>query len=409
MKKSLLFCAVLLFTAFQSYSQTDRFAYVITDVNKDGGSWICLRKIDLHTYAYSDVLLQGADASLPAYDAVTRAQRTVPYTDARIGIAANAAFGSGVAAIAYDRKSNRLYYTPMMVDQLRYIDLKTMKVYFGGTTSDALKVKAANQSNIVTRMTFASDGNGYALTNDGSHLVRFSSDKALTVTDLGTVVDDPANKSTSVHNSCNSFGGDMIADDDGNLYVFSARNHVFKIDIETKVAAYLGTITGLPESFSSNGVAVGNDNRIILASAGSGHALYAVDPKTWAATPLEGDTPWRSADLANSNLLTTRMPVVPPPVLAQAEEIADSRIQLYPNPVVNKQFTVQFSSLLDGNYTLQVTDVLGREVTRSVLNIKGKGQTELIQLSPVTKSGVYIVKIVDRNAQVVFTRKIVVP
>jgi hypothetical protein len=34
---------------------------------------------------------------------------------------------SSVAAIAYDRKANRLYYAPMNIDQLRYIDLSTME------------------------------------------------------------------------------------------------------------------------------------------------------------------------------------------------------------------------------------------------------------------------------------------
>ena len=32
------------------------------------------------------------------------------------------ALNSSVAAIAYDRKANRLYYAPMSIDQLRYID-----------------------------------------------------------------------------------------------------------------------------------------------------------------------------------------------------------------------------------------------------------------------------------------------
>ncbi|MET0394855.1 MAG: T9SS type A sorting domain-containing protein [Chitinophagaceae bacterium] len=408
MKKSLLFCATFLVTTFALYSQTDRFAYVITDVIPEGGNWYSLRKIDLRSNAYSDILLNGSDAAATAYDATTRAQLAAPYRDERFGTAANAAFSTGVAAIAYDRKNNRLYYTPMLIDQLRYIDLKTMKVYFAGSTSDALKVKAADQSNIITRMTFASDGNGYALTNDGNHLVRFTTGKTPDVTDLGTLVDDPANKSTSIHNSCSSFGGDMIADDDGNLYVFSARNHVFRINIDTKVSTYLGTVSGLPQSFSTNGAAVTADNRIIVASAAAGGMLYAIDYKTWSATAIDGNRPWRSADLANSNLLVTRMPVVVPPLLSSPEETPDSKIQLYPNPVVNKQFTVQFSGL-DGNYTLQVTDVLGRETTRSIININGKGQTETIHLPLTTKAGVYVVKIVDRNTEVVFTRKIVVP
>lgn len=408
MKKSLLFCASLLFTTAYLHSQTDRFAYVITDVDREGGSWSCLRKIDLQSNTFSDILLKGNDATAPAYDAVSKTPLATPYTDARYGNAAHAAFATGVAAIAYDRKNNRLYYTPMFIDQLRYVDLKTMNVYFAGSTSDALKIKAADQSNIVTRMAFASDGNGYALTNDGNHLVRFTTGKVPSVTDLGHVVDDPANNNTSIHSSCSSFGGDMIADDDGNLYVFSARNTVFRINIESKTATHLGAVSGLPQNFSINGAAVGNDNRIVIASAAGNHALYTIDPKTWAATIINGDTPWRSADLANGNLLTTRGPVIIPALLASPEEKQDSRIQLYPNPVVNKQFTVQFSGL-EGNYTLQVTDVLGRETTRSVINITGKGQTEIIHLPAVTKAGVYMVRIVDQQThQAAFTGKIVV-
>ena len=48
----------------------------------------------------------------------------------RYGNILQAPFATGVAAAAYDKKHNRLYFTPMFVDQLRYIDLKTMKVYY---------------------------------------------------------------------------------------------------------------------------------------------------------------------------------------------------------------------------------------------------------------------------------------
>lgn len=408
MKKSLLFCATLLFTAFHVHSQVDRFAYVITDIDKEGGTWTCLRKIDLQSNTFGEILLHGSDAGAPAYDAVTKNQLAAPYTDPRFGNVANAAFATGVAAIAYDRKNNRLYYAPMFIDQLRYIDLKTMKVYFAGGTADALKVKAADQSNIITRMAFASDGNGYALTNDGNHLIRFTTGKTHTVTDLGMLADDPANKSVSVHNSCSSFGGDMIADDDGNLYVFSAHNHVFKINIETKVATHLGMVSGLPQHFTINGAAVTEDNRILVASATSNDALYAIDHKTWAATAVHTGSTWRSADLASSHLLATRQPMIIPPVLSSVvEDIQDNRIHLYPNPVVNKQFVVQFYEL-DGNYTLQVTDMLGREMTRSVIDVKVKAQTVIVRLPAMARPGLYLVKIVAPGNQPVFTRKIVV-
>ena len=120
-----------------------------------------------------------------------------------------------------------------------------MKVYYPADRGfSGQSQKSSDQGNIVTRMVIADDGNGYAMTNDGTQLLRFSTGKKLEITDLGSLVDDQANKGISVHNSCSSYGGDMIADDNGNMFVFSARNHVFKINIESKVATHLGTITG---------------------------------------------------------------------------------------------------------------------------------------------------------------------
>jgi hypothetical protein len=89
-----------------------------------------LRKLNLQTGEYSDVLLNGNDASLLAYDAVSKKQFAAPLNDAMFGNAINAAFATGVAAMAYDKKNDRLYYTPMFIDQLRYLDLKTMKVFY---------------------------------------------------------------------------------------------------------------------------------------------------------------------------------------------------------------------------------------------------------------------------------------
>ena len=50
-------------------AQNDRFAYAITDVTKEGAGWNSLRKLDLTTGQYSDVLVNGTDATLAVYDA----------------------------------------------------------------------------------------------------------------------------------------------------------------------------------------------------------------------------------------------------------------------------------------------------------------------------------------------------
>ena len=403
---SFLFGAIL--SSLAASSQTDQFAYAITDINKEGANWSFLRKIDLKTGSFSEVLLNGNDATTLTYDDATKKQITEPLNDARFGKIANAAFGTGVAAIAYDKKNSRLYYTPMFIDQLRYIDLKTMKVYFVSTPGNAaLKLKASDQSNIITRMAIADDGNGYAFTNDGNHLLRFTTGKKITVTDIGALVDNPENKTVSIHNSCSSFGGDMIADDDGNLFVFSNRTNIFKVNIETKLATHLGTVSGLPSTFTINGAAVDNDNRILITSAVDNSSLYTVDSKTWTATTAKSTGGWRTSDLANSNLLSTRKPSPLIGLLKTADETGDSRIQLFPNPVINDQFTIQFN-LSEGNYTIQVKDVLGRQVAQATTNIKGKGQTKTLNLPAASSKGFYLVKIIDQNNKTVYSRKILV-
>lgn len=408
MRKIIPFLLVSFFSAFLANSQADRFAYAITDVNKEGANWSFLRKIDLKTGAFSEVVLNGNDASTIAYDDATKKQLLEPLKDARFGTTANAAFGTGVAAIAFDKRNNRLYYTPMFIDQLRYIDLKTMKVYFvTGSEFTGVKTKATDQSNIVTRMAIGDDGHGYALTNDGNHLLQFTTGKKISVIDMGAIVDDPGNKTVSIHNSCNSFGGDMIADDDGNLFLFSNKTNVFKINIGTKVATHLGTVSGLPATYTINGSAVDNKNQVLISSAVDNSSIYTVDIKTLTATPVKSTGAWRTADLATSNLLATRkqMPFVR--LIKAIEETGDGRVQLFPNPVTNNQFTVQFN-LAEGNYTVQIKDVLGRQVSRIKTNIKGEGQTENFQLPALSGKGFYLVTIIDQNNKTVFTKKILV-
>ena len=409
-----LFLGTVLLTTLVSAQQADRFAYAVTDVPEQNASWNFLRKLNLQTGEYSSILLSGNDVSLLAYDAATKKQMTAPLNDARYGNLVNAAFGTGVAAVAFDKKNNRLYYTPMFIDQLRYIDLKSMKVYY--VTDKAFTgnpQKSSDQGNIVTRMVIASDGKGYAMTNDGTQLIQFSTGKKLQIEDLGSIVDDPSNKGVSIHNSCSSFGGDMIADDDGNLYVFSARNHVFKVNIESKVATHLGVISGLPNGFTVNGAAVNENNQVIVGSAMESGSYFSVDAKSWAATPLKiAGTVWHSSDLANSNLLvsgnkpkTNNIDLISKNIPAQT---GDNKINIYPNPVTNNQFTIQFNDLAAGTYTLKVTDVTGRQVTQQVVNVTGENQSQLIKLAATNAKGVYLVNVTDPNSKSVFSTKIVV-
>lgn len=403
----------LIFSYSSAKAQSsDRYTWAITDIQPGGSNWSSLRKLNLQTGEYSAVLLDGSNSGLTMYDAVSKKPIDPPPADARFGNTINSAFGTGVAAMAYDKKNNRLYYTPMLFDQLRYIDLKTMKVFIvtgkGFTTKS---VKNADQGNIVTRMVIAADGYGYALTNDATQLIRFSTGKSLVTEDLGALVDDPSNNGLSIHNSCSSFGGDMIADNEGNLFVISARNHVFKINPSTKVATHLGMISGLPEGFTVNGAAVTMDNRILVSSAlltGS----FTVDHHNWSANPYTtGSNSWNSSDLANGNVLITaenKNNSVDFVSRNAAPNTGDTRISLYPNPVTNNQFVMQFRQLRAGNYSLQVTDVMGRNVIVQNISINGDNHAQVVKLDPAAARGIYLIKVTDGAKGEVFATKIVV-
>ena len=419
MRKSLPFLSLLLGTSLLTTTpttaqQADRFAYAVTDMQPQGVGWSFLRKINLQTGEYSQVLLTGNDASFLANDATTRKQFNAPLNDVRYGNTVNAAFATGVAAMAYDKRNNRIYYTPMLIDQLRYIDLKTMKVYYVADRGfSGQSQKSSDQGNIVTRMVIADDGNGYAMTNDGTQLLRFSTGKKLEITDLGSLVDDQANKGVSLHNSCSSYGGDMIADDNGNLFVFSARNHVFKINIESKVATHLGTITGLPAGFTVNGAAVNDENKIVVASAVQASSLYVVDAKTLVATQYKaGVTAWQTSDLANSNLLVSgaksKGTVTELVSRNNTPNSGDGKINIYPNPVINNQFVIQFNQLDAGSYTVQVTDVSGRQVVQQIINVSGENHAQTIKLAPSSSKGIYLVKVTDQSSKAVYSTKVVV-
>ena len=127
MRRALLsaFLPLTLSIVAQEVSAQDRFAFAITDVAKDGINWISLRKLDLGSGQYSEMLLNGTDMKTAVFDATSKKQLTLQ-ADARYGNTISMPFSNGVAAAAYDRDHNRLYFTPMFVDQLRYIDMKTM-------------------------------------------------------------------------------------------------------------------------------------------------------------------------------------------------------------------------------------------------------------------------------------------
>ena len=185
---------------------------------------------------------------------------------------------------------------------------------------------------------------------------------------------------------------------------------MFRVNIDSKVATLLGAVKELPKDFTSNGMVVNDQNQILLSSAVNGDtwAILSLDKMT--ATPFkpEGGV-WRSSDLANSNILQTRNTSTPTQeVITRTSPADDNRIMVYPNPVSDNHFTVQFSQMEAGTYMMTLNDVMGRQVVNRSINIGGIEHTEAVNLNSANAKGVYLIKLSSQNSKQVYTKKIVV-
>ena len=333
-------------------------------------------------------------------------------------------FATNSAAMAYDKKHERLYYTPMGINQLRYIDLKSNKIYYFENEPFGTVSSPGDGANQICRMVIASDGNGYALTNDGNHLIRFTTGKEPVITDLGALTDDAGNGNFSVH-SRKGYGGDMIADASGNLYVLTANRNVFKVSIESKVATYLGAIKGLPDGFSTNGAMVEEGSKVIVASSESAIGYFRFDLTTMQAEKVStNESVFNASDLANERLAFAKKKKdkkneeEPKPQQQVTEEVTkkspvqnsieNNGIAIYPNPATTGFVKVSFTNQPVGRYSLDLLDVTGKLIQTKEVNIRNTMQIEEVRIPKTLSAGSYLLKITGITNSVSFTNKIVV-
>ncbi|MBK8610936.1 MAG: T9SS type A sorting domain-containing protein [Chitinophagaceae bacterium] len=379
--------------------------FAITGDGNHDFMWMNIRQVDINTGKIVQDVYQREKTAFVMMDADSKAN----------SMAAQRPTETMVAAAAYDKNQNKLFFTPMRVGELRWLDLSaggnTQKYYT--VTSSLLNTKVAltDEANHFTRMVIAADGNGYALTNDGSRLVKFTTGKKVTITDLGPVVDDESNKTVSIKNKCTSWGGDMIADAYNKLYIISANHYVFSLDIDSRKAKQIGYITGLPATYSTNGAAVDNDGNVVVASANAFAGYYKFSMKDFVASFIEGsDMVYNASDLANGNLLYQKevdaartfadfKPVVP---------VLTNEAHIFPNPVTNSEFNIYFEGQAAGKYNVTITDLSGKPLMNRIVTVNAKTQIETVPMSRSFAKGMYMVKVTDANNKFIFTERIVV-
>lgn len=395
--KKVLLPMMAIVAGVSTFAQTKTFA--ITSEKKGEFTWTAIRELDFSTGEYTKTLFTKA----------SQQNQLMRGTAGNVVNDQTFINGRGVAAAAYDKNTNRIYFSEMMGNTLKFVDLATSTngtLTVGENTDSRFSTgtKKYDESNVITRMAFSNEGVGYALTNDGSSLIKFTTGANATVTNLGTINDSKKNKDISIHTQCTSWGGDMIGDIYGNLYVITMRNNVFKININKMEAEFVGAIKNLPATFTTNGAAADDDGNILLSSASNADNYYKVNASTLEAVAIKGGKDmYNVSDLANGNLVYQRKPIAASTVsLATTAEVS-----VYPNPAVGKTFNVSLNKLEVGNYNMILTDINGKAVINKQVNINGLSM-ENVTLPKATTAGVYMLRVVDVNGKTISTNRIVI-
>ncbi len=405
MKHKILLSASLVYFSLASFAQhSNSRAYAITGKPTNNFLWADIKQIDVNT---GKVIRTWFDANKTAFITdgqqlkTTYAQRDNPT-------------GFGVAACALDTRHNRLYFAPMHFSDIRFLDLSKSKANFTTISKNVIPftAKYLPEESQLSRMVFAADGYGYALSNDAQHFIRFTTGRKPVVENLGSLTDAATNKEISVHSKITGWGGDMVADAFGKLVIISASHHIFSVDVSSKVATYTGTLSGLPANYTTNGAMVDDEGNMIVSSANVFDGLYRVDMKNFTTAKITGtENTYNASDLANGNFLLqkeadniARFDLIKPSFNFDKQTAG----RIYPNPVTNDEFRVFFNKQLPGRYTVIITDLSGKAIQTKLINLSKGSQGEAVRLAQKMPKGTFFVKVLNEKKQLTFSEKLII-
>lgn len=382
MKKSLS-TLLLLFIGASSFAQQDIFALT----GKDAANIIFqdFRALDSRKGITENILLSGKDQP--------RVYSSKLNKDISEDVESSAnALSSQIAALAVDGRG-KLVYMPMFSSNIYILDSKTKDItLLENNLSNPTSCDTGSQ---FSRMATGNDGNVYALSNSGSQLLKISSkDGKYAVTDLGVVKDDSGNGENQLSKMQTGFGGDMIADDNNNFYVFSAFGSVFKVSLNDMKAKFIGKIKSLPENFSINGAAVNSEGKIVLASA-KGGVFHTLNLETLQAEKM------------NNNLNMPIYDLGSPYVLKSNKLAVDiNKNDIYPTKVSEGFVNVRIANNQKGNANVKVYNASGNLVSNQTITNISNSENR-IELGKLV-SGVYVVNVESENGKTIVSKKIVV-
>jgi uncharacterized repeat protein (TIGR01451 family) len=237
------------------------------------------------------------------------------------------------SALAYDKNSNRIYFVnnhTTAPQDLSYIDLNASPVCARRFVGYPLETNLSSGWNI-NRMSFCSDGFGYAVTQNGRDIIRFSINPSTGVpiiTRLGALINDLNNGSNNI---LSESGGDIFGDGSGNLYLIANSSNLYKINPNTRIATFLGAINPFPGT--SNSMAVDPAGNVYIG--GAYRNVFNVNLASMAGASIVTDSlnnVWNNGDFTSCGF-----PVLSPVLIANK-----TYRNINGNPVVIGGDTVEY-------------------------------------------------------------------
>ncbi len=387
MKKSLLSLAVL-FSGATAFSQQD--IYALTGKPGTQIQFNELRTLNLGPATSARVLL-SADSDINVFsqnaNSVVRESRQ----------SLHHAQAPAMAALAYDRVAGEVFFSPMYSSNVYVMNEKSGKITLVENT--AVKATACDLNSHITRMAAGADGSIYAMNNAGTQLIKIRKEAGkYTVKDLGSIQDSSPRPEESLRTVQIGFGGDMVADAQGNLYIFSASANVFKVPLKSLTSEYVGKITGLPEGYSLNGAAVSADGGVIVGSAKS-EGLFKVNIDDLIAVSVKSGSNYPVYDLASAHLLRQHGKTLP--------ETSIAGIEVYPTRVTSGELYIRISNTSVPMALVDLYDSSGTRVLSQRIKPSEDSGSHLINVGNV-KKGMYIVSINTEKGEKLHSVKVLI-
>lgn len=293
-----------------------------------------------------------------------------------------------VVGMSYDSKNQQVIMIGMYSPDIYTYSLNSgeiKRVYATGVANSRCELPAQ-----FSRMATASDGITYALNNGSTQLVEIKPlSGGYAVKELGAL------NSEVKLNQYKFYGGDLIADTNGDLYLISAKAQVVKINPKEMSATFVGSIQGLEPSFTTNGSAVMSNGKVLLSNA-QGKGFYTLEFESLKAEKMASNSKTPIYDLASPYFLED----------FNATVASNSFVSIYPTKVTDRNISVAVNTKLEGNGQVLIYDLIGNELIKSTLNLSNVNTSKTLTLNNLSP-GNYIIKVIDAKGVELINEKFI--